>query len=101
MRSSLDFHNPLGASLTLAKRQQVAAVAARTGVPLVEDDPYSPLRYAGQTLPPIKAFTPGVNFSAEGRGPNTLRLNNSNNTPDRIADGVRRLGMVPREMARA
>ncbi len=34
----------------------MAAVAARTGVPLVEDDPYWPLRYAGQTLPPIKAF---------------------------------------------
>jgi 2-aminoadipate transaminase len=51
-----DFHNPAGASLTLEKRQRLAAAAARTGVPLVEDDCYSPLRYSGDRLPPIKAF---------------------------------------------
>jgi 2-aminoadipate transaminase len=207
----------------------MAAVAARTGVPLVEDDPYWPLRYAGQTLPSIKAFDeagrvftigsfskiiapamrlgwivapaavlpklsvlresldlessqllqrlltefvsrgcleahpqalnaanyvrrqamraalerelggvaswttpegglflwvtlaeghdaaqlltaafeqkvayiPGANFSPHGLGANTLRLNYSNNTPARIAEGVRRLGMVLRERARA
>ncbi len=50
------FHNPAGASLTLAKRQRLAAAAARAGVPIIEDDPYSLLRYAGQPLPPIKAF---------------------------------------------
>ena len=219
-----DFHNPAGASLTLEKRQRLAAAAARAGVPLVEDDPYSLLRYAGQTLPPIKAFDeagcvlyigsfskiiapamrlgwiiapaglqpklavlresldlessqllqrlvtefvsrghlephlqalnaanharrdamqaalqrelgglaawtapeggiflwvtladglnaaalltaafdhkvayiPGANFSVEGLGANTLRLNYSNNTPERIAEGVRRLGLVAR-----
>jgi 2-aminoadipate transaminase len=51
-----DFHNPVGASLTPAKRAALAAVAARTGVPLIEDDPYSLLRYAGETQPPIKAY---------------------------------------------
>jgi 2-aminoadipate transaminase len=39
-----DFHNPAGASLTLEKRQRLAAAAARTGVPVVEDDCYSRLR---------------------------------------------------------
>jgi 2-aminoadipate transaminase len=34
----------------------LAAAAARTGVPLIEDDPYSLLRYAGETQPPIKAY---------------------------------------------
>ena len=51
-----DFHNPAGASLTAGKRMAIAAAAARTGVPIVEDDPYSPLRYAGEMLPPIKAY---------------------------------------------
>ena len=40
------------------------------------------------------AYIPGVHFSPEGRGANTLRLNYSNNTPERIAEGVRRLGEV-------
>jgi 2-aminoadipate transaminase len=51
-----DFNNPTGASLTPAKRPALAAAAARAGVPLIEDDPYSLLRYAGETLPPIKAY---------------------------------------------
>jgi 2-aminoadipate transaminase len=51
-----DFHNPLGVSISLEKRQAVAELAARYGVPTVEDDPYSPLRFAGDMLPPIKAF---------------------------------------------
>jgi 2-aminoadipate transaminase len=51
-----DFHNPAGASLTAAKRAGLAAAAASAGVPLIEDDPYSLLRFAGETLPPIKAY---------------------------------------------
>ncbi len=51
-----DFHNPLGVSLTLEKRQRIAELAARYRVPVIEDDPYSALRFEGQPLPPIKAF---------------------------------------------
>lgn len=51
-----DFHNPLGVSLTVEKRQRIAELAARYRVPVIEDDPYSALRFAGQPLPPIKAF---------------------------------------------
>src|SRR5579859_1162212 len=222
-----DFHNPVGASLTLDKRQRLAQAAARTNVPLVEDDPYSLLRFAGDWLPPVKAFDeagrvfyissfskiiapamrlgwivapvevqsklavlresldlessqllqrlvtefvsrgclephlqalnaanqarhaamraalepelgvlatwtepegglfmwvtlaegldaaelltaafeqklayiPGANFSPAGLGANTLRLNYSNNTPERIAEGVRRLGLIVRQRA--
>jgi 2-aminoadipate transaminase len=46
----------MGASLTIEKRQQLAAGAARAGVPLIEDDPYSLLRYAGEVRPPNKAY---------------------------------------------
>lgn len=51
-----DFHNPLGVSLTPEKRRQAATLAATWGVPLIEDDPYSALRFDGESLPPIKAF---------------------------------------------
>lgn len=51
-----DFHNPLGVSMTAEKRQRVAELAAAYQVPLVEDDPYSALRFAGEPLPAIKAY---------------------------------------------
>src|SRR5260221_231707 len=51
-----DFHNPLGVSLTAAKRQKIAELAARYSVPVIEDDPYSSLRFNGEPLPPINAF---------------------------------------------
>lgn len=51
-----DFHNPLGVSLTIEKRIRIAELAARYGVPVIEDDPYSSLRFEGRQLPPIKAF---------------------------------------------
>lgn len=51
-----DFHNPLGVSLSAEKRRRAAELAGQYGVPLIEDDPYSPLRFAGDTLPPIKAY---------------------------------------------
>jgi len=51
-----DFHNPLGVSLTVEKRRRAAALAAAYGVPLIEDDPYSALRFLGEAVPPIKAY---------------------------------------------
>ncbi|UCC48818.1 MAG: PLP-dependent aminotransferase family protein [Gemmatimonadota bacterium] len=51
-----DFHNPLGVSVAGAKRARLAALAAEYGVPLIEDDPYAPLRFRGDALPPIKAY---------------------------------------------
>ncbi|MCU0498131.1 MAG: PLP-dependent aminotransferase family protein [Anaerolineae bacterium] len=51
-----DFHNPLGVSLTDEKRRLIAAMAGEYGVPVVEDDPYSALRFYGEALPPIRAY---------------------------------------------
>jgi 2-aminoadipate transaminase len=51
-----DFHNPLGVSLSAEKRLRAARLAAEYGVALLEDDPYSALRFQGEALPPIKAF---------------------------------------------
>jgi 2-aminoadipate transaminase len=54
-----DFHNPLGVSISQEKRQRIAALAAEHQVPVIEDDPYSALRFEGDYLPPIKAHDRG------------------------------------------
>lgn len=53
------FQNPTGRTMPLGRRQAVAAILERHGTLLVEDDPYSDLRYTGERLPPIKTFAPG------------------------------------------
>jgi 2-aminoadipate transaminase len=53
------FQNPSGRTLPLARRQAVADLIERHGTLLVEDDPYSELRYQGSPVPPIKALCPG------------------------------------------
>lgn len=50
------FHNPLSATLGSDQRRRIAALAAETGVPVIEDDPYSALQFDGEMSPPIKAF---------------------------------------------
>jgi 2-aminoadipate transaminase len=52
------FQNPSGRTITLARRQVIAEIIQRRAALLIEDDPYSPLRYRGQYLPPIKTFAP-------------------------------------------
>jgi 2-aminoadipate transaminase len=48
-----NFHNPAGVTLSLERRRRVVELAARRGVPIVEDDPYGQLRYEGEHLPPL------------------------------------------------
>lgn len=52
------FQNPTGRTLTLERRQQVAEILRRHNALLLEDDPYSDLRYSGTPVPPIKALAP-------------------------------------------
>ena len=44
------------------------------------------------------AFVPGAAFHASGRGTNTMRINFSYATPDKMLVGIERLGKVLREM---
>ncbi|MFJ8463269.1 aminotransferase-like domain-containing protein [Streptomyces swartbergensis] len=53
------FQNPTGRTLPAERRAAVAAVAARRGLWIVEDDPYGELRYEGERLPWI-ASHPGA-----------------------------------------
>ncbi len=52
------FQNPSGRTLSLERRKKVAEIIRKHDALLVEDDPYSRLRYRGQELPTIKQFAP-------------------------------------------
>ena len=52
------FQNPSGRTTTLERRKKIAEIIKTHGALIVEDDPYSRLRYRGQELPPIKSFAP-------------------------------------------
>ena len=52
------FQNPTGRTIPLDRRQEIAAIIQRHNALLVEDDPYSDLRYRGEALPTIKSFAP-------------------------------------------
>ncbi|RKT56661.1 PLP-dependent aminotransferase family protein [Saccharothrix australiensis] len=54
------FANPTGRTLTAARRAEVAALAERHDLWVVEDDPYSELRYRGEELPALASLSPKV-----------------------------------------
>ena len=50
------FQNPSGVVLSLERRRQLLQLAMRYGIPILEDDTYSELRYDGSSLPTLKAL---------------------------------------------
>ena len=52
------FQNPTGRSTSLERRKQIAEIVQKYDALLIEDDPYSALRYRGNALPAIKTFAP-------------------------------------------
>ena len=51
-----DAHNPLGVSLSAAKRKRLVALAQQYQVPILEDDPYGLLQYDDTILPPLRSL---------------------------------------------
>ncbi|MCM0598924.1 aminotransferase-like domain-containing protein [Periweissella fabalis] len=51
-----DFQNPTGITLSTAKRQRLAHLAAEYDFYILEDSPYRDLRYRGTELPTIQSF---------------------------------------------
>lgn len=47
-----DFHNPTGAVMPLARREQIARIAERTGIIVIEDQTMAELDLEGRVLPP-------------------------------------------------
>lgn len=52
------FQNPTGCTIALERRKAIARLIRENNVLLVEDDPYSALRYDGDPLPPIQTLAP-------------------------------------------
>ena len=51
-----EFSNPKGTSLSAERREHLVELARRYGVPILEDDPYSELRYMGTRPLPLAAY---------------------------------------------
>ncbi|MGE3962364.1 MAG: PLP-dependent aminotransferase family protein [Dehalococcoidia bacterium] len=52
------FQNPTGRTLPIERRREVAAILQRHDALLIEDDPYSDLRYVGERVPTIQSLAP-------------------------------------------
>jgi len=50
------FQNPSGLTYSLENRKELAKLLTQHNVLLVEDDPYSELRFLGEEIPPIKCI---------------------------------------------
>jgi 2-aminoadipate transaminase len=50
------FQNPSGVTMSLERRKQLLEIARKYDLIIVEDDPYSELRYSGKFVPPIKSL---------------------------------------------
>jgi 2-aminoadipate transaminase len=53
-----DFHNPTGVTMSLARRRALVDLATTRRIPIVEDSPYRKVRFAGDSVPPVKALDP-------------------------------------------
>lgn len=62
----VNFQNPAGATLTVERRKELAAVSEKYGVPILEDDPYGYVRYDGEHLPSIFSFDKAGNTIYSG-----------------------------------
>lgn len=52
------FQNPTGRTLSVARRAHLADIIQSHEILVVEDDPYSDLRYEGGSVPPLQLFVP-------------------------------------------
>ncbi|MDV3104536.1 aminotransferase-like domain-containing protein [Thermococcus waiotapuensis] len=50
------FQNPAGVTMSLERRKRLVELAEEYDFLIVEDGPYSELRYSGEPIPPIKHF---------------------------------------------
>lgn len=78
-----NFQNPTGRTLSRERREALVQQAARLALPLVEDDPYGELRYAGEPQPSLLSLGGEV-------GANVIRMGSFSKV---LAPGLR-LGYI-------
>jgi len=54
------FQNPTGRTLSAARRRDLVRWAAKRGVPVLADEPYADIRFAGSALPSVASFDPDL-----------------------------------------
>lgn len=52
------FQNPSGKTIGIERRKKIAEIITKYDMLLIEDDPYSALRYKGEAVPTIKSMAP-------------------------------------------
>ncbi|MCZ2465619.1 PLP-dependent aminotransferase family protein [Limosilactobacillus vaginalis] len=51
-----NFQNPTGRTMPAERRKKFAELAAKYDVPVLEDNPYGDIRFAGEHVPSVKSF---------------------------------------------
>lgn len=54
-----NFQNPTGVTLSRRRRELLLELAERWNAMIVDDDPYGPLRFAGEPVPDLSSLAPG------------------------------------------
>jgi 2-aminoadipate transaminase len=95
------FQNPTGVTMSLERRKKVVEIAAAMGVPILEDDPYGALRFAGDPLPTLASLDMAnyAENAAQGRYVvgNVVHLSTFSKT---LAPGLRvAWAVAPKEIA--
>lgn len=54
------FQNPGGVTMTLERRKELLRLSEKYDIPIIEDDPYSRLRYAGEPVPALRSMSDQV-----------------------------------------
>ena len=63
-----NFQNPTGRTLAAERRERIVRICEHFGVPIVEDDPYGELRFAGSHLPSLASFRTSGTIIYSGTG---------------------------------
>jgi 2-aminoadipate transaminase len=63
-----NFQNPTGRTLAKDRRERIVRICEQFGVPIVEDDPYGELRFAGEHAPSLCSFSRDGSVIYSGTG---------------------------------
>lgn len=51
-----NFQNPTGITMSIDRRKELVRLAAKHDIPVIDDNPYSEIRFEGEKLPTLKNF---------------------------------------------
>lgn len=60
-----NFHNPTGITMSLERRKALIELAVEYQIPIVDDNPYGAIRFAGEDQPSMKSLAPEMVVSLQ------------------------------------